>query len=320
MRSGLGSGRSGRPGHPGVRASGVRGRQSRVRAGWGALAGRPARMRAGKPAMAGRAARAAELAACLPARRQTLRSSSIRESDLVRAARYAPRRSRSRAGRPPGHRRRPAFMRAPARPHAALLDATLFCWTARWPNALPLLHARLAERAGLLWGGEVVPAVPRRWCASPQAVCGVGPHEGVAPGRLVPASQRGYGSAQRVSSRAYVSARKTCPSLELHRARRTPDELFCGRRRDQSSRFAGALARRTPPQRARTAHRLGRRGRGQCCTQRQRQSGPQAAFLPTPTQSPTNERSRKDGIRASRYRACSTTPRRSRTARGSAPG
>jgi len=94
---------------------------------------------------------------------------------------------------------------------------------------------------------------------SRQAVRGAGPHEGVAPERLVPAPQRGYESAlARIEPRVRLWLSKLVRVWSSSARGRTPGELFCGRRRDQPFRSAGALARRTPPQREGTAHRLAR--------------------------------------------------------------
>jgi hypothetical protein len=216
----------------------------------------------------------------LPARRQTLRSNSIREPEHVRAARYALKRSRSRTGRPPGHRRRPAFMRAPARPHAALLDAVRLLAPSH-SGAVPLLDA------------AVVPAVQTQWWRRPRR-CAV--RARMKGWRLEGWSRRRSAATralQRVSSRAYVSGSQ---NLFESGVRSRANEL-------QTSCFAGGAGTGLPGLPARL--RVGRRPSGpaphtawgdvgaatrQCTSPemtwaqrtRQRKSGPQAAFRNTP--------------------------------------
>jgi hypothetical protein len=137
----------------------------------------------------GRPARLNSLRVCT-LRAQTLRSSSIRESVHVRVARYAPRRSRSHAGRPPGQRRRPALMRAPARPHGAWRPSERWCITPGLARAL-----RKCEREGGNGLGVSSCRDHAELLVSRQAVRGAGPHKGVAPERLLRTTQRGYESA-----------------------------------------------------------------------------------------------------------------------------
>jgi hypothetical protein len=144
---------------------------SPARAGRGALAGRPSRKRAGKPALAGRAARAAELAACLPAHRQTLRSSSIRESELVRVARYALKRSRSHAGPPAQPTQAPSPYARPDPParglaavralvhHAAIGQSS----TPSSARALPCAHLDIAQSSWCRGRRCAVPGRIKGW-------------------------------------------------------------------------------------------------------------------------------------------------------------
>ncbi|MDB5942314.1 MAG: hypothetical protein JWQ13_1880, partial [Ramlibacter sp.] len=135
----------------------VRAWQSRMRAGCGALATRPAaKCAAGKPAPARLASPRSN---SLRSRKRELRSDKAREHEPI--ARLDPRAARALVatlGRKSVRRRRIAFMRATARPHAALQGGmvahrrrgTMLCL--RSPAGTPSRHARTVVGVGQAQG------------------------------------------------------------------------------------------------------------------------------------------------------------------------
>ena len=172
-----------------------------------------------------------------------------RESETIRVARYAPLRSALVATLGP-----------PARSSQAP------CPYARWRPA----RTRLGSRRRVLHCQRGrCPRRPRRCAVSARIK---GRRLGGCSRRRSMATRASRSDADRAMR--IVSDSRDCLSLEFggapHRlptshgipARlQTPDELSSVRRREQSPRAVGRRSRRPTPQRAGTAHRLGRRGR-----------------------------------------------------------
>ena len=147
-------------------------------------------------------------------------------------ARYALKRSRSHARRPQQPFRRHPFMRT-GTAHRLPRHPELWSIHGRCTTALTAAKPRA--------GG------PRR---------GVGPHEGVAPERLLRAPSVGTRARERVSSHAYVSClrhlseRRVCPlagTLAVSYAATASAAAFQGRRRAQPPTAAPAGRHRAPP-------------------------------------------------------------------------
>jgi hypothetical protein len=144
---------------------------------------------------------------------------------------------------------------SPARGLAAFRAVVLEPWIGRALGEAPWVRPHSLNHHQSSGARRLVRPEPS---VSRQAVCGAGPHEGVAPERLLRAPSVATRAPWRVSSRAYVSCsrhlfeRRVGPlagQLAVSYAAAAPAAAFQVCRR---------ATRRTPPQRTGTAHRLAR--------------------------------------------------------------